>query len=301
MRFIEEIVVDAFLPTYRSMLAERMRDLGLTQTEVADHLSISQSAVSKYAHGEIDRHPAIEQDERVIALVERTASGLAEGTLSSVQSLIEAEVLIRELERGDLLSELHQEAVPELAEHADAISIHDPEGRLRERERILTALRTALDRLERIAGFSRFIPQVGSNLVYAREDARDIDDVAGVPGRILDIKGRATIPAQPEFGVSEHVASVLLAAREGGSTHRSALNLAFDPELLYELEVSGIRTVELEPSRDLRDGVEGALLTTPDVSVVYHQEGPGIEANIYLFAEHPEAVVDIVRSHISDR
>lgn len=297
MRFIEEIVVDTFLPTYRSMLAERLRDLGLTQTEVAKHLAISQSAVSKYAHGEIDRHPDIEADDRVKSLVERTASGLAEGTMSPVQALIEAEVLIRELERGDLLSELHREAVPDLAEHADAIAIHDPEGRLREREHILTALRAALDRLERTRGFARFIPQVGSNLVYAREHAQGIDDVAGVPGRILDIKGRATIPAQPEFGVSEHVASILLAARRGGSPHRAALNLRFDPELVYELEVGGFRSVELEPAHDLSEAVEDVMRSAPDIAVVYHQEGPGIEANIYLFANDPEGVVDIVRTH----
>jgi predicted transcriptional regulator len=61
MRFIEEIVVEQFLPTFRSMLAEELRERGLTQSEVADILGISQSAVSKYAHGEVARN------ERVLA------------------------------------------------------------------------------------------------------------------------------------------------------------------------------------------------------------------------------------------
>jgi len=71
MRFIEEIVVDEFLPTVRSMLAEDLRDRGFTQREVADALGISQSAVSKYAHGDVARHERIVADERVRDLVAR--------------------------------------------------------------------------------------------------------------------------------------------------------------------------------------------------------------------------------------
>ena len=88
MKFVEEVVVDTFLPTYRAMLAERLRDRGLTQADVADLLGVSQSAVSKYAHGEVERHPAVESDERVRALADRVAEGLADGTLSRVGALV---------------------------------------------------------------------------------------------------------------------------------------------------------------------------------------------------------------------
>jgi len=54
MHFIEEVVVDEFLPTFRSMLAEELRERSLTQSEVADPLGISQSAVSKYVHGDVE-------------------------------------------------------------------------------------------------------------------------------------------------------------------------------------------------------------------------------------------------------
>ncbi|MFW6448369.1 MAG: transcriptional regulator, partial [Halobacteriota archaeon] len=155
MKFIEEVVVETFLPTYRSMLAERLRELGLTQSEVAAHLGVSQSAVSKYVHGEIERHPRIADDDRVQALVDRVGTGLAEGTMSRVQALVEAEALIRDLEADDLLADLHAEAEPALAERAEARTIYDPSGRLREREAVLVALRRALGRLERTAGVAR--------------------------------------------------------------------------------------------------------------------------------------------------
>ncbi|MUV91085.1 helix-turn-helix domain-containing protein, partial [Halapricum sp. CBA1109] len=73
MHFVEEVVVEEFLPTFRSLLAEALRERGLTQREVADQLGISQSAVSKYVHGEIDRNEALLADERLAALVEELA------------------------------------------------------------------------------------------------------------------------------------------------------------------------------------------------------------------------------------
>ncbi len=62
MKFIEEVVVEEFLPTFRSMLAEDLRDRGLTQHEVAEALGISQSAVSKYAHGDVSRRDVVVTD-----------------------------------------------------------------------------------------------------------------------------------------------------------------------------------------------------------------------------------------------
>ena len=87
MRFIEEVVVDEFLPTFRALLAGDLRDRGLTQSEVADLLGISQSAVSKYAHGDVDTNDRLAGDERVQDLVVRLGAGLARGDVTPVQAL----------------------------------------------------------------------------------------------------------------------------------------------------------------------------------------------------------------------
>ncbi len=298
MKFIEEIVVEVFLPTYRSLLAERLEEKGLTQSEIAEQLGVSQSAVSKYVHGEVERHPRIADDERITGLVDRIAEGLAEGTMTRVQALVETEVLVRELQADDVLAELHGEAVPALRKYPDAHSIYDPSGGIQAREQVLADLRRALGRLERTGGIAGYLPQVGSNLVYALEDAETIDDVAAVPGRILDIKGRAMAPTGPEFGASDFVATVLLAARRGGSDHRAALNVTFDPDLMHWLEAEGYRSVEVEPEADLEAAVEAAIQRTPEAAVLYHRAGTGIEANVYLLGEEPGQLVDVVRDHL---
>jgi hypothetical protein len=282
MRFIEEIVVDDFLPTFRSLLADALRERGLTQSEVADLLGISQSAVSKYVHGEVERNPALLDHRGLSDLVERLADGLASGEMTPVQALVETEVFVRELEQGGLLATLHEEAVPELAAYDTGFAVHDPDSELRAAERTLSSVRRGLSALENASGFASLIPAVGSNLVEVLPGGDGIDDVAAVPGRILDVKGRATIPADPEFGVSEHVATVVLAARAADSDARAALNVRYDPDIVAALEAAGHEAVAFDAEADLETAVAGALAENPDADVLYQTGGMGVEPVVYL-------------------
>ena len=296
MRFIEEVVVDEFLPTVRSMLAEDLRDRGFTQREVADALGISQSAVSKYAHGDVARHERIVADDRVRDLVDRVGEGLAAGDLSPVAALVEIEVLIRRLEEGDLLADLHEEAMPALADADVEFSVHDPDSGLRERERVLGSVRRGLRTLTNASGFAALIPNVGANVAECLDDARTIDDVAAVPGRLVDVKGQAMVPGEPEFGVSEHVATVLLAAREAGSTARGAVNVRYEPDTVAALAESH-PTVEFDAERSTEEAVADAVAgADPDDTLVLYQTGAvGIEPIVYVLAPTASEAAAIVR------
>jgi predicted fused transcriptional regulator/phosphomethylpyrimidine kinase/predicted transcriptional regulator len=296
MKFVEEVVVDAFLPTYRAMLAERLRDRGLTQAAVADLLGVSQSAVSKYAHGEVDVHPDVEGDERVQALADRVAEGLADGTLSQVGALVEAEVLIRELEDGDLLARLHEEAVPELADVDATFAVHDAESALRTSEQVLASIRRGLRVLTNASGFAGLIPNVGTNLVETLPDPTGIEDVAAVPGRIVDVKGAATVPGDPEFGVSEHVAGVLLAAR-GGAGANAAVNVAYDEEIVAAFADAGYATVEFDPGAGeaaAETAVAAADLEADEPFVLYQTGSHGVEAITYVLGPDAPTVARAV-------
>ncbi|WP_435065197.1 thiamine-phosphate synthase family protein [Halobaculum sp. EA56] len=317
MKFVEEVVVEEFLPTVRSMLAEELRDRDLTQREVADALGISQSAVSKYAHGEVATNDRVAADSRVRETVERVAEGLAAGDVSRVAALVELEVLIRRLEAGDLLAELHETAMPELADAEYDFAVHDPDSGLRDRERTLSSLRRGLRTLTSASGFAGLIPNVGSNLVECVPDAVDIDDVAAVPGRIFDVKGRATVPSDPEFGVSEHVAGVLLSARDAGVDARAAVNVRYDPDLVAALVDAGHPAVEFQPREgdetdagapddpvraaleeaDDGEGVgDGDGDVGPDGTVaVYQTGGVGIEPVLYVIGPDAPTVARVVR------
>ena len=299
MKFVEEVVVEAFLPTVRSMLAAELAERGLTQREVAEAIGISQSAVSKYAHGEVDREPAVLEDDRVRTLVEELADGLAAGEVTQVQALVELEVLIRRLEHGDLLASLHERAMPELAGRGGDFAVHDPDSELRTTERILASVRRGLAVLERTSHVTDLVPNVGSNLVECSPDAADIDDVAGVPGRLFDVKGRLAVPAEPEFGASAHVASVLLAAREAGSEARAALNLRYDPDLVSALAIGDGVALEFDGEEpDVTAAVGEAFEAAADptaVAVLYQAGGFGVEPILYVLGPDAATVARRVR------
>jgi len=296
MKFIEEIVVEEFLPTFRTMLAGELRERGRTQSEVAELLGISQSAVSKYAHGEVETNDDIAGDADVIELVGRLADGLSDGDVSRAQALVETEVLIRRLERGGVLARLHENAYPPIADYDGPIDIHDPDGEFRMTERVRSSVRRGVRTLENTSGFATHIPAVGSNLVEALPEATTIDGVAAVPGRILDIKGRATVPGEPEFGVSEHVASLLLAARAAGSEARAALNVRYDPTTIEAFEAAGYETAEFDAEADLEAAVGAAVAETPEVDVLYQTGGFGVEPVCYVLGPDASSVVEAVRN-----
>jgi hypothetical protein len=188
--------------------------------------------------------------------------------------------------------------MPELREYDAAFDVHDPESGARTTEQVRSSVRRGLRVLRNTSGFAGLVPNVGSNLVECLPEATDVEDVAGVPGRIFDVRGTATIPSDPEFGVSEHVASILLSAREAGAPVRSAVNVRYDPELVDALRGAGYPAVEFDADRDadrpaVADAVRDADPAAP--FVLYQTGGFGIEPITYLLAADAPTVARIVR------
>ncbi len=293
MKFIEEIVVEEFLPTVRSMLADALAEAGLTQREIADAIGVSQSAVSKYIHGEVERHPEILGDERVQETVDELAEGLASGTMDDVGALVELEVLIRTLEApGELLARMHEREVPGLRERAGPFRIHDPESEIRQREQVRASVRRAIGRLERAPGFADLLPQVGANVVEILPQGDRVEDVAGVPGRIIDVEGAVEIPGEPAFGVSGHLAGILIAARAGGSDKRAAINIRYSEAIVDALRADGLQVLEVPGEADIRAAVREAVGATPAADAIAQTGGFGVEPVTYLLADDAAESVD---------
>lgn len=293
MKFIEEIVVDTFLPTVRSLLAEELSDRGLTQHEIANAIGVSQSAVSKYIHGDVERNPAIADNERVSARVSEIADAVAAEAMEATGVLIELEVLIRELEApGEILATFHEEAVPELASMESHGRIHDPESRIRAEEQVRSSVRRAIRRIERTPGFGQLLPQVGTNVVEALPDATGVEDIVGIPGRIIDVEGRVAIPGEPQFGVSGHVAGVLLAAQTAGSDARAAINIRHVEHDLNSLREQGEVVTEISGAGSVPDAVEEAIRAEPTATVIAQPGAVGVEPITYLLGSEAPDVVD---------
>jgi predicted fused transcriptional regulator/phosphomethylpyrimidine kinase len=114
------------------------------------------------------------------------------------------------------------------------------------------------------------------------------------------VKGRATVPGDPEFGVSEHVASILLSARAAGCDVRAAINVRYDPEIVSDLEAAGYDAVEFDPDAPtdpIREALEERDPETLSETFVCYQTGSyGIEPITYILGPDADAVVTAVKT-----
>lgn len=94
----------------------------------------------------------------------------------------------------------------------------------------------ALEKIEHCKEFTSLIPEVRTNLVYARKNARGISDVIGVDGRITVIEGMPCAAGRPRFGASSHMARLLLEIRTIEPSVRAGINFANTPELTQWLQ-----------------------------------------------------------------
>ena len=94
----------------------------------------------------------------------------------------------------------------------------------------------ALEMLEGCPEFARILPEVRSNLVYARARPKAPADVIAIDGRITSVEGKPKAAGRPRFGASSHMARLLIELHRVDPTVRAGINFAADPALVRWLE-----------------------------------------------------------------
>jgi hypothetical protein len=290
-----EIVVERVLPTVRAMLARRLADRGLTQQTVAGHLGVTQAAVSKYVSGDVTLEPQIAEDPRTDATVERIAAGLDSGEYDGYDALADLLELLETFEDRGPICELHEAEMPELQGLGCDLCVRGTDDALQTERDVLADVRKAAQVLANEPGMSVHIPNVGTNVGMALPEPNDETDIAAIPGRVYAVGGRVEVPANPEFGASQHVATTVLAANDADSTIRGAVNLATDDSLLDAVETRGGDPLEFDPDYEdrsvhLREQFRERGGVPP---VVYHRGAFGIEPVTYVLGESATAAAEL--------
>ncbi|MHA1617020.1 MAG: bifunctional hydroxymethylpyrimidine kinase/phosphomethylpyrimidine kinase [Candidatus Njordarchaeales archaeon] len=163
-----------------------------------------------------------------------------------------------------------------------------------------------LDIIESEEGLAKLVPEVGMNIAIALDYAVDSSDVIAIPGRIRPVMGRAKAAGCPDFGVSRHLASYILVAREYDPEINSAINIKYNEGILRELERMGLkisyyeRTQEPEEIKKIEGmsipwGTREAIKRLGEVpDVIYHRGDIGKEPMIVLLGKDPEKLVKIL-------
>ncbi len=155
-------------------------------------------------------------------------------------------------------------------------------------------LKKAVEILQNSEDFAALIPEVRSNIVMAKKNAKEINDVAGIPGRITTVHGKPRAIMEPEFGASSHMARLVLTVMENDPSKRSAMNIKFDEKIINICKKLGLKVSFYDRNDEPEDikkiegstipwGVEAAIKRIGEVpDVIYHRGAWGKEPSISL-------------------
>lgn len=166
-------------------------------------------------------------------------------------------------------------------------------------------LKKAVKIIQNSEEFAAFIPEVRSNIVMAKENAKDVTDVAGIPGRITTVHGKPRAFMDPEFGVSSHMARLVLSIMKHDSSKRSAMNIIYNDKIISICEKLGLKVSFYDRKDEPEEimtveggtipwGVEASIKKINDVpDVIYHKGAWGKESSISLIGSDAVDVAKI--------
>ena len=115
---------------------------------------------------------------------------------------------------------------------------------------VIEALNKGLKELQCVSDATKIMPEVRMNLVYALPYAREVAEVAGFPGRLTLINGKICAYASPAFGVSHHMASVVLKVMEFDNSFRAAMNIRYHPDIIERAKYLGYKVIKISREKE---------------------------------------------------
>ena len=302
-----ELTVKTLLPALRTLVAKELsNNYGWTQTRIAKRLGVTQAAVSGYLSLDISTTaPLPFSIEELKSIAKGLTSEIAMKRLTHADLINNICEICLSLRRGGAICHAHKIKVTELEEERCTIcmQLHMSLADISDVKRIILGeLRAAVSLLESTSEFTELVPEVFTNVVMAIKEAKGIADVAGIPGRLVRIRGKVKALMGPEFGVSSHLAKLLLAMMKLNPNIRSVINLRYNDSIMEVIKKLNLRYEILERDTDNKDG-ENQLIKFAEAAVkrdeswldvVIDAGGFGIEPNAYFFDESASKLAERV-------
>ncbi len=261
-------------------VAKDLRSKGWSQSEIADILGSTQSTISRHI-----QKPTIELSSSADeAMVDAWSSELSQA-LNSIGP--NGEVVRQRLVVEFQFNPNHTIRFDKTLTGLDL-------DRGQEQTALLRRLEWAIGRLDprRILNV---IPAVGMNIASCNRGARNISEVAAFPGKISIVGGKLRHHETPRFGVSNHLAKILLQSHIMNDAKTAIINInpmANDSKI----DETKIRTLCEQLGYSFATSSKGKISGThTKLDVILDKGDFGWEPNMYILAHNPLELID--RTH----
>ncbi len=261
-------------------VAKDLRGKGWSQNEIARILGSTQSTISRHIQKPTVRLSA-SADE---AMVDSWASELSQA-LASIGP--DSDVV-----RQRLIVEMQFTGNQTLRFDKTLTGLDLDSGQLE--RALLRRLEWAIGRLD-VNRIKHIMPAVGMNIASCVKGARETADVAAFPGRIAIVNGKLRHHETPAFGVSNHLASILIQAHTMNEAKTSIINLR--PEMTEDsVDVKKIEQICDNLGYSFTMCQKGSLVGSHSkIDIILDKGGYGWEPSLYILAHNPLELID--RTH----
>ena len=142
-----------------------------------------------------------------------------------------------------------------------------------------------------------FMPEVGINIGFALEDAKTLEDVCALEGRLVRVGDGIDHLGRFKFGASRHIARIILTAMKFDKTSRSAMNIKYDEKIIDACSSLGFilgtfdRKDEPQTTTTMEWGTEQVIKQLGKVPDIIHDKGAiGKEPMIRIIGKNPDDV-----------
>lgn len=298
MRFPCEFIASTMLPSLRIRIAHNLRNKGKSQNEIAKLLGVKQPVVVSYLQKNIAETGDEKINHHLDALSESISTMLfTQESLEKVMRTICTKCKSLRVE-GPLCS-IHKTILPKLEDYpkCDICSGYREIPSLEERSIILSEIKALFTQLSNHTTFYKWVPEIGSQLAKSDEKAKDLDDIASYPGRIIKVKDKIVTVSDPEFGSSKTMSSLLLWLRDKQSDIRWVLSFKNKSGLIKKIErlkIPYLSTDSIDSRWEQTLKELAKELIVFNMRVLLDSGSSGYEAIGYIFARTSEELLHLV-------
>ncbi len=275
------MMVNKVFPEARKRTARELRNGGWKQREIADALGVTQAMVSRYLSSELEEFPP-EMEKGLAGMVGEMVD-MIKGKRSDAEIISAICGNCFSVRESGSLCSLHP------VENCRVCMNIRSQGPAGKRKEVLDDVRAAVKVLEgRLS--PEIVPEVRINIASALPDADGPAGVVAIPGRMVEIRGEIKALTEPEFGASQHLSAILVAAKKKQPQINGVVNTLFGERVKRALAITNTAFTEFD-GENIPQEWKGECLA--------YRGAYGREPCLYVFGESAEEAARAVR-RISD-